>query len=281
MPPRRAVTGRSQEPRQRFAEEVRSLRTTNRITLRQIGDRLGWDPSLFGKMESGDTIGSPEVVRALETFYNVPPGLLLALWELAAADLPQPKERYSRYIGLESEAVNIRQFAVSYLPGLLQTPEYARAVLAAGGYKGEELDEQVEVRIGRQRLLEGENAPPFRTILSEAVLRTVVRESAVWRAQLEHLLAVSERPGIVIQVLPFSAGPYALDATDLWLLHLPDGRMAAYTENTYSGELIEQSAEVERLQRRYDLVRDLAFSPAESLKFILRLLEEVPCDPSI
>ncbi|WP_030709486.1 helix-turn-helix domain-containing protein [Streptomyces sp. NRRL F-2580] len=279
MPPRRVITGRSQEPRQRFAEELRSLRTGSGASLRQLGERLGWDWSLFGKMEKGETLGGPEVVQALDQHYGTP-GLLLALWELAAGDKTQFRERYRRYMTLEAEALSLWHFAVSVLPGLLQTPGYAREVLATGGLKGEELTQQVDARMGRRDLLEGEDAPPFRTILSEAVLRTALRDEGAWREQLENLAEMAERPNVTMHVLPFSAGPCGLDSTAVMFLRLAEGRTVAYTENAYRGELIEESLPVERLQRAYDAVRDLALSPAESRKFILRLLEEVPCDPS-
>ncbi|MFF8915630.1 helix-turn-helix domain-containing protein [Streptomyces sp. NPDC015032] len=279
MPTRRAVTGRSREPRARFAEELRLLRTARGDSLRQLGERLGWDWSLFGKMEKGETVGGPEVVQALDHYYGTP-GLLLALWELAISDQTQFRERYRRYMALEAEATSLWHFAVSVLPGLLQTPGYAREVLAAGGIKEPELTQQVEARMGRRELLEGAGAPPFRTIVSEAVLRTQLRDAGEWRGQLEHLGRVGERGEVTVQVLPFSAGPYGLDSTDVWFLRLAGGRTVAYTENAYKGELIEADGPVERLQRAYDAVRDLALPPAESRKFILRMLEEVPCNPS-
>ncbi|WP_446038317.1 helix-turn-helix domain-containing protein [Streptomyces sp. SID1121] len=279
MPTRRVVTGRSREPRARFAEELRAMRVQRGESLRQLGERVGWDWSLFGKMEKGETVGGPEVVQALDTYYGTP-GLLLALWELAVSDKAQFRERYRRYMALEAEAVSLWHFAVSVPPGLLQTRGYAREVLAAGGLKGEELDQQVEARMGRRELLAGDDAPPFRTILSEAVLRTPLRDAAEWRAQLEYLLDASERRNVTVQVLPFSAGLHGLLSADMWYLRLPDARTVAYAENGYQGELIEETAPVERLQLRYDAVRDMALSPAESRKFILRLLEEVTCDPS-
>ncbi|MDJ1130792.1 helix-turn-helix domain-containing protein [Streptomyces iconiensis] len=279
MPQRRVITGRSQEPRQRFAEELRAMRAGSGASLRQLGERLGWDWSLFGKMEKGETLGSPEVVQALDTHYGTP-GLLLALWELAAGDHTQFRERYRRYMALESEAVSLWHFAVSVLPGLLQTPGYAREVLAAGGLRGKELDQQVEARMGRRQLLEGEDAPPFRTILSEAVLRTPLRDAGEWRKQLEHLIGMMDEETITVQVLPQSVGVHGLVGTDVWFLRLADGKPVAYTENAYWGDLVEESARVERLQRAYDVVRDMAMSPAESREFILRILEEVPCDPS-
>lgn len=279
MPTRRVVTGRSREPRARFAEELRLLRTARGESLRQLGERLGWDWSLFGKMEKGETLGGPEVVQALDTYYGTP-GLLLALWELAVSDKSQFKEGYRRYMALEAEATSLWHFAVSVLPGLLQTEGYARELLAAGGLKGEELNQQVEARMGRRELLEGEHAPPFRTILSESVLRTPLRDVRAWRCQLQYLTEVSERGEVTVQLVPFSAGLHGLTNADVMFLRLPEGRTVAYAENGYRGELIEETAPVERLQLTYDSVRDLALSPAESRKFFLRILEEAPCDPS-
>lgn len=279
MPQRRLVTGRSQEPRQRFAEELRQLRIARGDSLRQLGERLGWDWSLFGKMEKGETLGGPEVVQALDQYYGTP-GLLLALWELARADRTQFREQYRRYMTLEAEATSLWHFAVSVLPGLLQTPEYARELLAAGGLKGEELEQQVKARMGRRELLEGDDAPTFRTILTEAALLTPLRDTREWRAQLEHLLEMADRDNVTVHVLLNSAGFHALLGFDVWYLLLPNGRTIAYTENGYRGELIEETAPVVRLQKAYDSVRDLALSPAESRSCILRTLEGVSCGSS-
>ncbi|MEU1124819.1 helix-turn-helix transcriptional regulator [Streptomyces sp. NPDC005899] len=279
MPTRRAVTGRSREPRARFAEELRLLRTARGDSLRQLGERLGWDWSLFGKMEKGETVGGPEVVQALDQHYGTP-GLLLALWELAVSDQTQFKERYRRYMALEAEATSLWHFAVSVLPGLLQTPGYARELLVAGGIKEPELTQQVDARMGRRELLAGDTAPDFRTILSESVLRTPMRVAAEWQRQLEHLLEVADRSNVTVHVLPQNAGLHGLMGADVWYLLLPQGQTVAYTENGYRGELIEESGPVVRLQRTYDAVRDLALSPGESRKFIMRMLEEVTCEPS-
>ncbi|MDQ0959631.1 transcriptional regulator with XRE-family HTH domain [Streptomyces sp. B4I13] len=279
MPARRVVTGRSQQPRKRFAEELRLLRNGRGESLRELAERLGWDASTLGKMESGTNLGSPEVVEALDTHYGTP-GLLLALWEVAMGDNSQFKEQYRRYMDLEAEALSLWHYGVSILPGVLQTAEYAREVLTLGGLKGPELEQQVEARTGRRKLLEGDDAPPFRALLSEAVLRTPLQDPQAWRDQLESLLEASERPGIALQVLPLRAGLYGLVSTDMMFLRLQDGTTVAYAENAHRGELIGETQAVERLQRRYDAMRDLAFSLVESRKFIMRMLEEVPCEPS-
>ncbi|MYX28213.1 helix-turn-helix domain-containing protein [Streptomyces sp. SID8381] len=273
MPPRRVITGRSQEPRKRFAEELRLLRHERGLSLRNLAKAVGWDPSQFGKMETGETMGGPEIVQALDTFYGTP-GLLLALWELAVGDPSQFKEQYRRYMLLEAEAVSLWHYGVSILPGVLQTGAYAREALMAGGNTGKDLEQQVEARIGRRKLLEGDDAPPFRTILSEAVLRNSLSDPAAWCEQLEFLAEMTQRPRVVLQVLPFGLGLHGLVNADTMFLRLPDGRTVAYAENDVRGELIEDYSKVERLQRAYDAVRDKALSVAKSRMLVLRMLEE-------
>lgn len=120
MPSRRVITGRSQEPRRRFAEELRLLRTEKGDSLRQLEVVLGWNASTFGKMEGGQSLGSPEIVEALDQHYGTAP-MLLTLWELAVADPSQFKEQYRRYMELEAEAVSLWHYASANLHGLLQT----------------------------------------------------------------------------------------------------------------------------------------------------------------
>ncbi|MFG2893760.1 helix-turn-helix domain-containing protein [Streptomyces sp. NPDC048248] len=276
MPPRRAVTGRSQEPRQRFAEELRLLRSGRGDSLRQLGEVLGWDSSLFGKMESGQTLGSPEVVQALDQHYGTP-GLLLTLWELAAGDPAQFKERYRRFMTLEAEATGIQQYSPAVVPGLLQTETYARRLLCLGGLApGAYLDQQVDARMNRRGLLYGDSAPQFRAILDETVFRRSLLDREEWQEQLKHLNEVADQPNVTLQMLPFSAGLRELPNTDTALLRLPEGRTVAWVETGYDGQLVAENAGVERLQFSYDRLRDHALSPRGTAEFIQRLLEEVP-----
>ncbi|CAM5321158.1 Helix-turn-helix domain-containing protein OS=Streptomyces tendae OX=1932 GN=GUR47_25820 PE=4 SV=1 [Streptomyces tendae] len=280
MPQRRAITGRSQEPRARFAEELRLLRHGRGVSLRGVAEVVGWDASQFGKMENGHTLGGPEIVEALDQYYGTG-GMLLTLWELAVADPTQFKERYRRYMVLEAEAVSKWHYATSNLPGVLQTPEYAAELLKAGGLAGAELEAQVAARVGRRELLLAPDGPQFRTILSEAVLRSPLSDRSEWRAQLSHLAAMGQRTNIIIQVLPCSAGLHGLTNTDVMFLRGPGGRTVAWVETGYAGELVQETTTVDQLQLRYDRVRDTALSPGESREFIERMLEEAPCEPSI
>lgn len=279
MPQRIAITGRSQEPRQRFAEELRLLRAERGVSLRALAEVVGWDASQFGKLENGHTLGGPEVAQALDQYYGTPP-LLLTLWELAMADPTQFRERYRRYMVLEAEAVSMWQYSPSIVPGLLQTPEYATELLKEGGLAGAELDAQVAARVGRRELLLAPGGPQFRAILSETVLRTPLRDRGEWQAQLRHLAAMGERPNVIVQVLPWAAGLHGLTNTDAMFLRGPAGRTVAWVETGYSGELVQETTPVEQLQLRYDRVRDLALSPDRSRQFIGRMLEEASCEPS-
>ncbi|MEU9996088.1 helix-turn-helix transcriptional regulator [Streptomyces sp. NPDC050848] len=280
MPARRVVTGRSQEPRKRFAEELRKLRTERGESLRRLGEVLGWDWSLFSKMEKGETLGGPEVVQALDQYYGTQK-LLLALWELAAGDPTQPQRDYRQYFELEAEAVSVWNYAPCLLPGLLQTESYARTLMETGIHEGDELARQVEARLRRQERLTGADALSLRAVLSETVLRTPLPNQAQWQEQLEHLLAVGDRRNVTIQVVPHSAGLHALNSTHVTFLRLPDGRVVAWVESGFTGNRIDVTADVDLLQRRHDHVRDLALSPGDSRKFIMRRLEEAQCEPPI
>ncbi|MFG3104831.1 helix-turn-helix domain-containing protein [Streptomyces sp. NPDC048182] len=278
MPQRRAITGRSQEPRARFAEELRFLRQERGVSLRALAEALGWDASQLSKMEKGQMLGGPEIVEALDLYYGTG-RLLLTLWELAVADPTQFKERYRRYMVLESEAVSMWQYSPSIVPGLLQTPEYATELLSQGGWSGAELDRQVTARMGRREPLLAEGGPHFRALLSEAVLLSPLSNPSEWHAQLGHLLAMAQRPNVVVQVVPGAAGLHALTNTHTMFLH-GAGRIVAWVETGYSGELVQETAAVDQLQLRYDRVRDVALSPVASREFIERMLEEAPCEPS-
>lgn len=279
MARRLPVTGMSQEPRERFRQVIKEYREKQGLSFRELAKRLGWDQSLFSRLESGTTIGSPQVAIGLDTFYGTTP-LILTLWELAAADPGQFKAQFRPYMKYEAKAISLWHYGDGVLHGLLQTPEYARELLSKGGYEGEELEQQVEARMSRRSLLEGEGAPGLRAILSEAVLRNTLRDAQAWRRQLEHLLEVMEYPNVTLYVLPFGSGLHGLMDTATTFMQLPDSRIVAYTENVVGTELVEEANRVAELQRRYDAIRDTAKNPTESRHFISRLLEEVPCDPS-
>lgn len=178
MPQRLVVTEMSHEPRKRFAEELRRLRTERGLSLRDLSRDVGWDPSLFGKMESSSTLGGPEVVQALDQFYGTG-SFLLTLWELALGDPTQFKEQYRRYFLLQAEALSLWHYAATAPSGLLQVDGYVREALAAGSAKGEELEQQIEARVSRRKLLEGRTRPVPRHHLRSGVAHGAARQAGV------------------------------------------------------------------------------------------------------
>lgn len=275
MPPRRPVSGRSQSPRARYAEELATLRRARGISLRALGEEVCADHSHLGHMEHGTTLGGPELAQALDAFYGTTH--LVVLWELAVRDPSQFRERYRRYMTLEAEATGLQQYAPSVVPGLLQTAAYAGALInEASPATPEDLTEQVEARLGRQELLTRAEQPQFRAIIDEAALRRPLLDPGDWREQLSQLLETAQRSSVTIQVLPFTSGLHSLVSTDLMLLRLSDGSSIAYTETANSGELTEEPGGVERMRVAYDRVRDLALSPRESLAFLTQAMEDSP-----
>ncbi|MFI9205631.1 helix-turn-helix domain-containing protein [Streptomyces sp. NPDC053048] len=278
MPARKSNSGRKPSARRMLASELARLREESGKSLAELADETTYDRAYLHKLEKGERIGSPEAIRALDGVYDTGNHLSL-LWELAKEDAIADK--YKRFMELEKEATDRYQYVVSTVPGLLQTKEYAREVLqAAQPRSDDEVEELVAARLARQTWLCREDLPPYRAILDEGALSRTPKASKAWEGQLSYLLEMAVLPNITIQVLPFSAGLHGLIGTSLSLLWLPDGTSVAYTENAFSGDLIEDPDLVGRLRLAYDLVRDEALSPRDSAEFIRQITEDSSrCNP--
>jgi hypothetical protein len=215
-----------------------------------------------------------ELARALDEVLGAD-GLLVEMWPYVYREtFPD----WSRAFMAHSErAASIRQYAAHLVPGLLQTPDYARAVLSVGfSLKGEEqLEERVSARLGRQGRLTAPDRPELWAVLDEAVLRRPVGGRAVMRAQLARLLETASERHITVQVLPFDQGEHDVMGGSLTILELPDGREVAYTEGAHYGQLIEEPAEVERFSLFYDRLRAAALPPLMSLDMIRSAMEGI------
>ncbi|MFD3522560.1 helix-turn-helix domain-containing protein [Streptomyces sp. NPDC058653] len=278
MVTRKSHAGQKPSARQMLARELARLREESGMSLAALGEATTYDRAYLHKLETGARIGSPDVIAALDAVYKTG-GHLSLLWQLAREDAFADK--YKRFMELEAKATVRYEYAVGAIPGLLQTEGYAREVLQAARPRDEnDLSEKVSARLGRQDLLRGDDPPHYRAVLDESVLRRGAHDPKEWAIQLKHLVAVSELPNVTIQVLPFAAGLHALMGTSLTILWLPDGSAVAYTEDQHSGQLMESAQDVEDLRLSYDLLRDLALSPRESVAFIQRLMEDgASCAP--
>lgn len=189
-------------------------------------------------------------------------------------------DAYRDQIEMESICDSIRTYQVQLIPGLLQTPEYGRAVtVASRAWKtAEEIDRFIEVRLARQERLTGNEPLEFWAVLAEGALRQRVGGPAVMRAQMEHLAAMAERSNVTVQVLPFSRGAHSGMFGPYLLMSFP--QMASLdlvlTETPAGNIWLERESDVACYRTLFDDARTAALPPAESLALIQRAAEEPP-----
>ncbi|MFI7098798.1 helix-turn-helix domain-containing protein [Streptomyces sp. NPDC050161] len=189
-------------------------------------------------------------------------------------------KRYADYFtaaaDLERLATKICEFESMVVPGLLQTSAYTRAIMRAGSpFTADELiEENVRSRADRAVILGCATRPTYWAVLHEAVLRLPVGGPTVMAAQLGHITQTAREHKVLVQVLPFAAGPYPSVGKMLRLMEFDDAPPTAYTEGVYSGNLLDDPAIVKRAQQDYDLIRAAALSPEASLALIESAAED-------
>lgn len=265
----------------RLGRELRKLRDARSWTLEDAAKQLGCSTSRISRIESGDIKPKPGDVMELLLAYGVPlegePGTpLLALTrELRESGwwqrLDSLSNRYATFIAYEAEAVELRNFEPTLMPGLLQTEDYARAISSVGRETDEEgIEQRVQARLTRQEVLTRTPKPlRLHAILSEATLLFEVGGPEVLRAQLDHLARLASRPNITVQVLRFAAGATLADRGGFAVLTFARGEPTLGYCETVAGELfLESPREIDRLTTVFDHLRTLAMSPAESVTYL-------------
>ena len=180
------------------------------------------------------------------------------------------------YIGLEQVATSITNYTMYYIPALLQTADYARAIIKAIAPKiNPEIHEQrVEVRLRRQQLLDQENRPRYRVLLDEAVLHRPVGGSTVMVAQLERVLE-AERQGLAtVHVIPFDVGAHAAQDSNFVLLEFDEESNLSpvvFVEGLQGNQYLERKADITRYREALEHLRDSALSPRNSIQRIAEL----------
>ncbi len=206
-------TGSPTVRRRELGALLRKLRADRNWTVDYVAQQLLCSPSKISRLETGHRGASARDIRDLCNLYGVDDDERRHLAELAS----EGKQRawwqplglpYSTYVGLEAEAISISDYGLGGMPGLLQTPDYARAVLRAAvpAWVPEIVEQRVNGRITRQQILYGPDAPRFHAVIDESVLHRVVGSPAVMHAQLTRLLEVSEFSNVSLGVIPFEAG---------------------------------------------------------------------------
>ncbi|MBW8087577.1 XRE family transcriptional regulator [Streptomyces hygroscopicus subsp. hygroscopicus] len=248
------------------------------MSLDRLSDIVNYSKTQLHGVETAERLPLPPLSAKLDAAFGTG-GLFEGLWSIIQRE--RYPDRYRRFMELADQATDIHEYAGHLVPGLLQTPAYARALLRVGDPEasGEEIERKVGVRVGRQGRLGEADGPYLWTLLEEGVLRRPVGGPAIMREQLRALLSFAESPRIEVQVIPYAHGEHALLDSTLTLLTLPNATTIAYLESNYSGQLIEDPNEAMKRRRAYDLLRANALSPRESAAMIEAAMEGFnPCE---
>lgn len=221
-----AATGGPTAPRRKLGSILRSLRKDHELTSDQVAEHLGVSRSKVSRLENGQRGADKADIDRLCELYKVDEEQRLRLTVLAAegkqrARRPTSRLPYADYLHLEAVATSINDFGLALVPGLLQTLDYARAVLSASvpPWDPQTIEDRVWARSARQERLYTEEAPTFEAVLDESVLHRVVGSPAIMAAQLRRLLAMSALPTVAIRVLPFGAGAVPAGVNKFVILH--------------------------------------------------------------
>jgi transcriptional regulator with XRE-family HTH domain len=281
------VTGRRGSPtlrRRQLGQELRKLRESSGATIDQVAERLACSSSKISRIETGQSGVSQREVRDILTAYGVDGDQAEELVEIAR----EAKQRgwwqlfgqvlTSAYVGLEAAADAVWSYEVLVVPGLLQTEDYARAMIQAArpDMTDEEVDQRVRVRLNRQSLLTQEDPLQLALVLDEAVLQRPVGGARVMREQLERLSAAFELPNVSLQVLPFAAGAHGgMDGTFTMLRYEdPSNHDLVFSANAAGGLFLEKDEELERYADIFTRLQASALAPRESQEMIAQLAKE-------
>lgn len=256
-----------------LADELRRYRDAAGLTQVQLARRINFSESLVAMVETGKRIPKVDFIEACDQALGTGGGLDRIWKRMVRSTYPA---WFRPFAGMEEVATAIFEYEAQAVPGLLQTEDYARAILRAGRPRDsdEEIEQHVAARMARQAILTRERPPLLWVALDEAVLRRPVGGRAVMRAQLAHLVAAARVRHIVIQVLPFDAGEHAGMAGARIILSLPDEGDIVYVEAPGNGLIIGTPEEVAETALRFDLLRAVALSPGESIAMIAEMIEE-------
>ncbi|MFE9452911.1 helix-turn-helix domain-containing protein [Streptomyces sp. NPDC006739] len=271
--------------RRKLGAELRALRTGAGLTSGEAARLVGWHQSKVSRIETGASGVKPADVRLLLDAYGVRDGqlreLLLVLagsedrrgrhhwWHAYRGVLPPT---YRDFISLESQAGGMRTLETSVVPGLLQTPEYARAVTRAAvdALDEEGLDALVEVRLARQDVLRRDPPLVLDAVLDEAVLRREVGGPEVMARQLERLMEAARLPQVRLQVLPFAAGAHIGLTGPFVIFSFPSTSDldVVVLDQLTSSLYLERKEDLQAYSEAFNALQALALSPEDTLDHI-------------
>lgn len=238
--------------------QLRRRREAAGITREDAGEAIRGSSAKISRMELGRVGFKERDVVDLLNLYGVIHGDDLAEFLTLARRANEPGwwQRYhdllpgwaETYIGLEQAASLIRSYEIQFVPGLLQTADYARAVTQLGYHDMREVDRRVELRIQRQQVLDTPSGPTLWAVVDEAALRRQLAGPELLRAQLDHLIALSERPNVQLQIAPFHFGGHAAAGGPFTILRFAESDLPdiVYLEQLTSALYLDKRADVDQ-----------------------------------
>ena len=274
--------------RRRLALELRRLRESAKLTCEEVAERLECSASKISRVETGRVSVSPRDVRDMLQIYGVPQDHREELvqlardsrqkgWWHAYSDSIQP--HFATYLGLESAASEIRIYEVSLIPNLLQTEDYARAVIGAGMPTSpqDDIERQVALRMARQPALTRADPPKIWAVLDEAALRRRVGGAGLMRLQLEYLMELAQLGNVSLQVIPFGGGAHPAMGRPFVILVFPErvDPDVVYLEDLTSALYVEDVDEVDRYNMFFNHLRATALSFDGSATLITQVMKDM------
>ncbi|MFE6172475.1 helix-turn-helix domain-containing protein [Streptomyces sp. NPDC056464] len=279
------MTGSPTARRRRLAIELKRLREESSLTCSHVGKELDWSSSKVSRMETGQGRVQPSDVDALCRLYGTPDELRDLLKSLAKESKTKGwwhahsnaiPAWFSVYVGLEQAVSDLRTYQAEFIPGLLQTGDYASELSRTWvDHTPEDIQRMVDVRMRRQELLTCESAPDLWAVVHESALWHTVGSHQVMNRQLERMLEIQKLRNVTVQVLPFDAGAYPTTGS-FTVLGFPEQEDpdVVYREGLTDSVYLEEPTDVTLYTKAFDHLRALALSPQRSALLITRLMEE-------
>jgi hypothetical protein len=275
--------------RRLLGAQLRRLRESKGIAREGAGYTIRASGSKISRLELGRVSFKERDVADLLTLYGVTDEQeRVALLSLAReANTPGWWHRYGdilpgwfeTYVGLEEAAELIRTYEVQFVPGLLQTADYARAVMTVGqaGAPAEEIERRVVLRMTRQKLLTRADAPRLWAVVDEAALRRPIGGPAVMRAQIERLIETTRHPNVTLQVLPFRVGGHAAEGGAFTILRFPEPDLpdAVYVEQLTSALYLDKREDVDRYMEAMERLCIESDPPGRTAEILSGILQEI------
>jgi transcriptional regulator with XRE-family HTH domain len=262
-------------PLEFFGAELRRWRAAAGLSQEQLGQRVGYSATLVGKVETGDRAPSQDFAERCDQAVPDAGGLFGRLYALARRWDGGIPSWFAGWLEAERRATSLCWWEPLLIPGLLQTADYARAILAAGPDTAEDdLDQLVSARLERQAIFDRPRPPALVAVVDEAVLHRLIGSRKIMYDQLLHLADTSCRPGITIQVVPAGIGAHPGLLGGFAIASVDNAPGTVYMETPDEGQTTELSSVVGKLSLSFSAVRAEALPRGTSRDLIGKIAEE-------